>query len=78
MIRAKDKFTIIFLSILLCSVLGLAGCKDTEKEKTVAEATAAKEELIEVKADLAKIVSERDNLKLELTDVKEASAVSIK
>jgi chromosome segregation ATPase len=72
MARSKKKPTIIFLAIFLCSVLSLTGCKDTEKENAIAEAAAAKEELIKVKADLANIMSERDNLKLELTAVTEA------
>ena len=72
MIRSKEKLTIIFLSILVCSLFGLAGCKDTEKEKAVAETAAAKTELTKVKADLASIISERDNLKLELATVIEA------
>ena len=72
MIRSINKLTTTFLSILLCSLLSLAGCKDTEKEKAVAEATAAKAELIKVKADLASVMSERDSLKLELTTVVEA------
>jgi len=66
------KLTIIFLAILLCSSLSLTGCKDTEKEKAIAEAAAAKTELAKVKADLAGITSERDNLKLELATVTEA------
>ena len=72
MTRSKEKLTIIFLSILICSLFGLAGCKDTEREQAVAEAAAAKEELIKVKADLASIMSERDSLKLELATVTDA------
>ena len=72
MTKPKEKLTIIFLAILLFSLLSLTGCKDSEKEKAVAEAAAAKAELAEVKADLAKITSERDNLKSELAAVIEA------
>lgn len=72
MTRQKGKLTIIFLAILLCSLLSLTGCKDTEKEKTAAESAAIKTELAKVKADLAKITSERDNLKLGLATVTEA------
>jgi len=68
----KKKITIIFLAIFLFSMLNLVGCKDTKKKDAIAEAAAAKEELIKVKADLANIMSERDNLKLELTAVTEA------
>ncbi|MFC1739108.1 hypothetical protein ACFL1G_08680 [Planctomycetota bacterium] len=70
--KMKQKFTIIFLTILLCSLFSLTGCKDTEKENAIAEAAAAKTELTKVKADLAKITSEQDNLKLELATVTEA------
>jgi len=66
------KLIIIFLGILLCSSLSLTGCKDTEKEKAVAETAAAKAELSKVKADLARSTIERDNLKLELATVTEA------
>ena len=62
MIKSREKLTIIFLSILICSLFGLAGCKDTENEA----------ELTKIKADLASIISERDNLKLELDTVIEA------
>ena len=72
MTKPKKKLTIIFLSILLCSLFGLTGCKDTEKEKAVIEAAAAKAKLAKVKADLARIMSERDNLKLQLATVTEA------
>ena len=70
--KMKKKLTIIFLSILLCILFGLTGCKDTEKEGAIAEAAAAKKELARVKADLAKITSEQNNLKLELATVTEA------
>ena len=72
MIRPKEKHTIIFLSILICSLFGLAGCKDTEKEEAVAEAAAAKTELTKIKANLASIMSEGENLKLKLAAVTEA------
>lgn len=72
MTKPKEKLTIIFLAILLFSLLSLTGCKDSEKEKAVAEAAAAKAKLAGVKADLAKITSERDNLKSELAAVIEA------
>ena len=72
MTKPKEKLTIIFLAILLFSLLSLTGCKDSEKEKAVAEAAAAKAKLAGVKADLTKITSERDNLKSELAAVIEA------
>ena len=72
MIKSREKLTIIFLSILICSLFGLAGCKDTEKEEAVAEAAAAKEELTKIKANLASIMSEGENLKLKLAAVTEA------
>jgi uncharacterized coiled-coil DUF342 family protein len=72
MIRSKKKLTIAFLSILLCSLFGLSGCKDTEREDAIAEAAGAKKELIKVKDNLANIMSERDNLRLELATVVEA------
>ena len=72
MTKPKEKLTIIFLAILLLSLLSLTGCKDSEKEKAVAEAAAAKAKLAGVKADLTKITSERDNLKSELAAVIEA------
>ena len=49
----------------MCSLLGLTGCKDTEKESAIAETAAAKTELTKVKG-------ERDTLKLELATVIEA------
>ena len=67
----KKKVAILLLG-LLCFSISLAGCKDTEKEKAIAEAAAAKAELIKFKGDLAKIMSERDSLKSELTAVAEA------
>lgn len=70
--RSKGKLTIILLSILMCGLLGLAGCKDAEKESAIAEAAAAKTELAKVKADLAGVIGERDGLKLELATVIEA------
>ena len=72
MTQSKEKLTIIFLFILMCSLFSLAGCKDTEKEGAVAEATAAKTELTKIKADLASIMSEGENLKLKLAAVTEA------
>ena len=62
------KITIVFLTLLCCSLL-LVGCKDTEKEEAVVEAAAAQTELAKMKANLASIMSERDNLKLQLTTV---------
>ena len=67
----KKKVAILIFG-LLCLSTGLTGCKDTEKENAIAEAAAAKTELTKVKADLTKITSERDNLKLELATVIEA------
>jgi len=66
------KLTIIFLAVLLCSSLGLTGCKDTEKEKAVAEAAAAKAELSAVKVILAQSETERDNLKTSMTNLSES------
>ena len=70
--KSKKILILIFLAIFLCSLLSLTGCKDAEREQAVAEAAEAKEGLIKVKADLAKIMSERDSLKLELTAVTDA------
>ena len=72
MTKSKKNLAVIFLSILLCSLFSLAGCKDTEKEEAVAEAAAAKTELTKIKANLASIMSERESLKLKLTTVTEA------
>ncbi|MBN1126835.1 MAG: hypothetical protein JXA82_17650 [Sedimentisphaerales bacterium] len=71
MIPSKKKLAITFLPILLCGLFSMTGCKDTAKENTLAEAAETKKELLTVKADLAKITSERDNLKKELAAVKE-------
>ncbi len=60
----KQKLTIMFLAILVCS-LSLMGCKDAEEEKALAEAAQAK-------AKLAKTESERDAIKAELATVIEA------
>lgn len=70
--KMKQKLTIVFLSILLCSLPGLSGCKDSGQEEAVAEAAAAKTELSKIKTELAGIIGERDNLKLELATVIEA------
>ena len=72
MTKLKKNLALIFLSILLCSLFSLAGCKDTEKEEAVAEAAAAKTELTKIKANLANIMSEGENLKLKLAAVTEA------
>jgi len=72
MTKSKKNLAVIFLSILLCSLFTLSGCKDIEKEKAVAEAAAAKTELRKVKADLVKITGERDSLRLEVAAAKEA------
>ena len=71
MTKLKKNLALMFLSILLCSLFSLAGCKDTGKEEAVAEA-AAKAELTKIKANLASIMSERDDLKLKLTVVTDA------
>ena len=72
MTKLKKNLALMFLSILLCSLFSLAGCKDTGKEEAVAEAAAAKAELTKIKANLASIMSERDDLKLKLTVVTDA------
>ena len=72
MTKLKKNLALIFLSILLCSLFSLTGCKDTEKEEAVAEAAAAKTELTKIKANLASIISEGENLKLKLAAVTEA------
>jgi len=72
MTKLKKNLALMFLSILLCSLFSLAGCKDTGKEGAVAEAAAAKTELTKIKANLASIMSEGENLKLKLAAVTEA------
>jgi len=72
MTKSKKKPAVIFLSVLMCSLFSLAGCKDAEREDAIAEAASAKKELAKVKADLAKTMNERDSLKLELTAVTDA------
>jgi DNA repair exonuclease SbcCD ATPase subunit len=70
--KMKQKLTIILLSLLLCSLFGLVGCRDAEKENAIAEAAAVKTDLAKVKADLVSIMAERDGLKLDLSAVTEA------
>lgn len=72
MIRSKEKLTVIFLSVLLCSLFSLIGCKDAEKEQAVAEAAETKIELTKVKALLAGATSDLDGLKLKMATVVEA------
>ena len=60
----KVKLTIMLLAVS-CSLFVLTGCRDIEKEKAMAEAISTKAELAKVKADLATITNERDNLKSE-------------
>ena len=66
------KKVLMLLLIVAVVSLGLTGCKDTEKEEAIAEAAMAQTKLAEIKADLASMMSERENLKLELTTVTEA------
>ena len=65
-----ERFILISM-VLLCGFL-LTGCKDSAKEEAIAEAAASKSELTKVKDSLAKMLSERDSLKLKLTTVMEA------
>ena len=66
--RSKEKLTVIFLSILMCSLLGLTGCKDIGSS----EATEAKAELTKVKSILEQTQKERDNLKVKVADITES------
>jgi len=65
---AKVKLTIMFLGIMCC-LLALPGCKDTEKENAVAEAAKAKAELANTQLTLVQTEQERDSLKSELAAV---------
>ncbi len=72
----EKKVMILFLG-LLCFSIGLTGCKDTGKEKAVAEATEAeateaKAELTKVKSLLEKTKIERDELKAKVTKISES------
>ena len=69
-----DKVKKVFVLLLIATVVsfGLTGCKDAEKEEAIAEAATAKTELTKIKATLAGIMSERNNLKSQLTTVMEA------
>ena len=67
--KSKKNLSIVFLAIFLFSLFGLAGCKDAKTEEALA---AAQKDLMRVKTELAKITSERNDLKLELTAAIEA------
>ena len=66
----KVKKVSVLLIIAAVVSFGLTGCRDAGKEGTVAETSTA--ELAKIKADLAGIMSERDELKMKLAAVTEA------
>ena len=67
----KKKVMVLLLG-LLCFSIGLTGCKNTEKEKAVAEAAEAKLELTRIKGVLEETQIERDNLKAKVVEVSES------
>ena len=62
---ARWKVTVFLAAVLVWSVV-LTGCKDSEKEKAIAESAQAKTELVNVKGSLEKAISERDGLRSEM------------
>lgn len=66
------KNVMILLFGLLCFSIALTGCKNTEKEKAVAEAAEAKLELTRVKGLLEETEIERDNLKAKVVEVSDS------
>ncbi|MHC4394167.1 MAG: methyltransferase domain-containing protein [Planctomycetota bacterium] len=64
----KEKLTIAILLVLCCAFV-LPGCKDTEKDKAVAEADSVKAKLAEVLAVLNNTESEKENLQAQVAQI---------
>ena len=67
-----EKIIFIFLTLFLYTLLGLNGCKDTEKENAIKEAAEAKTELASLQSILEKTKMQREELKANLSEVTES------
>ena len=67
-----EKFIFISLALLLYTLLGLSGCKDTEKENAIKEAAEAKAELVSLRSILEKTKMQREELEAKVSEVTES------
>lgn len=72
MYKHGEKFIFISLALLLYTLLGLNGCKDTEKENAIKEAAQAKAELASVQSILEKTKMQREKLEAKVSEVTES------
>jgi len=72
MTKPMEKFIFISLALLLYTLLGLNGCKDTEKENAIKEAAEAKSELATVQSILEKTKMQREELEAKVSEVTES------
>ncbi len=72
MTKPMEKFIFISLALLLYTLLGLNGCKDTEKENAIKEAAEAKAELASVRSILEKTKMQKEELEAKVSEVTES------